>query len=691
MMNKNESVNKKTVLIIDDEPLSVKLLCHQLEEDYTVIVAHGGREALEGIPRTLPDIILLDLIMPDMDGYEVYRAIRLMPALDSVPVLFITVMSDVECETAGLEMGAHDFIHKPFVADLVRLRINNHLAFSQQRSLLARRSEQLQELNRKLEEEIALHRVETLMLKQMERTLSESEERFRTVMEKIPNIAVQGYALDGTVLFWNRASERLYDFTAEEAMGANLLNLIIPPEMKDGVAAAIRMVKESGEPIPAGELLLMKKDGTRVPVFSSHALVSPVGRQRELFCLDIDLSEQKEVEKERQRLELQYYQAQKMESLGILTGGIAHDFNNILTVILGHCFLAREELIPVDEYLPVFRKVEVAAERAAELCRQMLTYAGKSPLEQTRLSLWLLVDEVVRMLQSALKKNVVIALDLQPDLPEINGDSGQLQQIVMNLIINASEAIGDINGTIRVTLSRTFIAAEQTETDTFGTIITPGTYVTLEVSDTGSGMDEETQKRIFEPFFTTKSTGRGLGMSAICGIITSHAAFLNCASTRDVGTTFRVSFPVPVAVDNDAPVAVVSAEDEKTGGTILLVDDEEILRSMGETLLEALGFSTITAQDGCEALEIYRSRGSGIDIVLLDLVMPVMGGIETYHELRGINPLLPIIIYSGFDEDSVEEVIKHDPRTGFVHKPYKPEALRKIMIRMMQNCCSSRT
>jgi len=551
----HESLNRKTVLIVDDEPLSIQLLRLQLEEDYSVIVANGGHEALLLIPRAMPDIILLDLIMPDMDGYEVYRAIRMLPELDSVPVLFITVMSDVECETAGLKMGAHDYIHKPFVADLVRLRIKNHLEFSQERGLLLRRSEELQELNKKLQEEIASHHAETLIRNQLER---------------------------------------------------------------------------------------------------------------------------------------QYNHAQKLESLGILAGGIAHDFNNILTVILGHCYLAAEELIPDKEYTATFKKVEVAAQRAADLCRQMLTYAGKSRIELMKVNLWLLVDDVVKILQAALNKNVIIELDLQPEIPEIMGDSGQIQQIVMNLIINAAEAIGTDNGTIRIVLSRTTIDLDYAQKDALGVSIPPGKYVSLTVSDTGCGMDKETQSRIFEPFFTTKITGRGLGMSAICGIIKSHDGILQLVSTAGVGTTFTVNFPVVAKID-EIVAPIFEPPHEKTGGTVLLVDDEEILRSMGEVLLDAFGFSTITAQNGYEALEVYRSRSSDIDIVLMDLIMPVMGGIETYHELRGIAANLPVIICSGYDEDSIAETITNDPHAGFVHKPYKPKELRDMMIAMMKKCRSSCT
>ena len=252
----------------------------------------------------------------------------------------------------------------------------------------------------------------------------------------------------------------------------------------------------------------------------------------------------------------------------------------------------------------------------------------------------------------------------------------------MNLIINAAEAIGDAHGTIRVVLTNTLFESVPRETDTFGTVILPGKYVCLEVTDTGGGMNEETQKRIFEPFYTTKFTGRGLGMSAIRGIVSAHEGILHLSSTPGVGTTFKVCFPVPEPSEYAETVSTVSVHSEKEGGTILLVEDEQHLRDMGTALLEAMGFSAVTAQHGREALEIYRKRSDEIDVVLLDLIMPVMGGIETYTELRKTDSTLPIIICSGYGIETVADVIENDPHAGFVHKPYKPQQLRETLVKM---------
>lgn len=396
-----------------------------------------------------------------------------------------------------------------------------------------------------------------------------------------------------------------------------------------------------------------------------------------------DITERKQAEDENRQLELQLHQAQKLESLGVLAGGIAHDFNNILTVILGHCFLAREDLKSEQEYIETFQHIEKAGNRAADLCRQMLTYAGKNQLEQTKINLRLLTDEVVKMLQAAIKKNVLFELDQNQRVPYLWGDAGQIQQIIMNLIINAAEAIGDANGTIRIELAEKVFETDQSEADTFGTAILPGRYACLEVTDNGCGMSAETQKRIFEPFYTTKSTGRGLGMSAICGIIKLHKGILKLISTVGVGTTFKVYFPLPEVFGSADTEPTELAVSGNIGGTILLVEDEQPLRIMGSALLEALGFTAIIAQHGREALEIYNESGCKIDLILLDLIMPVMGGIDTYKELRKINPDVPVIFCSGYSVESVSVIIDNDKNACFAHKPYKPDELRHLMLRMI--------
>ena len=396
-------------------------------------------------------------------------------------------------------------------------------------------------------------------------------------------------------------------------------------------------------------------------------------------------------EKEKLVLEQQFQQAQKMESLGVLAGGIAHDFNNILTIILGHCYMVKENYDVGMTDKDHVHLIESAANRAAELCRQMLAYAGQGPQVHTRVNLWLLVDEVVKMLTSAFKMNVTIELDLKRDVPDLTGDSAQIQQIIMNLIINAAEAIGDVNGTIKVALEKTIVQAGQSETDFMGCAIPACAYACLEVSDNGCGIDDETKKRIFEPFFTTKVTGHGLGMSAVLGIVKSYGGALQLTSSLGIGTTFKVFFPLS-AVPNvvEAPSRIGFFPAPKGKGTILLVDDEEGLRIIGSALLNAMGFSTITASNGREALEIFRLRGSEIDLILLDMIMPEMGGQEAYRLLREVSLVVPIVFCSGYNVGKISGIVERDGYVDVVHKPYKPDQLREVLLKFMERASNKR-
>lgn len=398
-----------------------------------------------------------------------------------------------------------------------------------------------------------------------------------------------------------------------------------------------------------------------------------------------DIESRVREQSERLAFEQKLQQTQKLESLGVLAGGIAHDFNNILTIILGHCYVATQEIDSGMSLKSHLQHIESAANRAADLCRQMLAYAGKSALVQTKVDLWLLVDDIVKMLQAAIAKNVTITLDMKRDLPHIAGDTSQIQQVVMNLIINAAEAIGDHNGTIAISLQKVSLVKEL-EADIAGNPFAAGVYALLQVSDTGCGMDQETQKRIFEPFFTTKFAGRGLGMSAVLGIVKSHEGFMTLQSSPDAGSTFKVYFPLsrlPEEPPEQDILVAWSAPAVDSKGTILLVDDEAEVRRVGSALLDGLGFNVISVSNGSEALQAFSEGGTGIDLVLLDLIMPEMGGAETYRQLRKLAPTVPVIFLSGSDLEPLLVELKNDPHASALNKPYKPGLLREAVMKYL--------
>jgi len=524
---------------------------------------------------------------------------------------------------------------------------------------------------------LAGYTIDTTERKRTEAALLESELRFRTLMEDIPSVAAQGYALDGTVLFWNRASELLYGYSSEEALGANLLDLIIPAEMRAGVSGAMQQMIESGEAIPAGELLLKRKDGSRVPVFSSHALLNPMGRQPELFCLDIDLTERKCAEEQRINLEKQLLHAQKLESLGVLAGGIAHDFNNILMAIMGNADLALMRINKESPAVENLHRIEKASARAADLAKQMLAYSGKGKFVIENINLNILLEEMLHMLEVSISKKAVLRLNPHQHLPTVEADATQMRQIIMNLVINASEAIGEKSGVIAISTGCMDCDRSYLKDVWLDENISEGLYVYLEIADSGCGMDKETLGKLFDPFFTTKFTGRGLGMAAVLGIVRGHKGAIKVYSEPHRGTTFKILLPAssrPAEIFNGAS----HHDDWKGEGTVLLVDDEETVRGIGAEMLKELGFSVITADDGREGVEQFK-QNPDISFIILDLTMPHMDGEQCFRELRQLKPDIKVIMSSGYNEQEVTQKFVGKGLAGFIQKPYKLSILREAI------------
>lgn len=511
--------------------------------------------------------------------------------------------------------------------------------------------------------------------------LQDTNSFLRKVMEGSTNALIV-LDLDGNIQMFNRRFEALSGCGQEELLGTSLCRLFTDDDVSIVDAELGRVFRAETENVTF-ETVLLRRDGLELNLFCGAVpLISEEKVSGVVVSLD-DITDRLKDEEERLALERHFQQVQKLESLGVLAGGIAHDFNNILTIILGYCYVIKYEVDPSSTQADYVQKIETAANRAGDLCRQMLSYAGDNELQHSVVKMNTLVADMTKMLHSGIKKNVTIELDLLEDLMII-ADSSQLQQIVMNLIINAAEAIGDNNGTVRISLKKVDILTDQTVPDITGKTIRAGRYVCLEVSDNGCGMDEETRQRVFEPFYTTKFTGRGLGMSATLGIIKSHDGAIQLSSKPGEGTSFKVFLPLPYISGTDE---IKSVEDErsftKENGTILLIDDEEELRDLGPSWLKPLGFSALTAANGLEALEIYRKQGSQIDLVLLDLIMPEMGGMETYSRLREISPSVPIVFCSGCSMKEYSTDILEDNRVGFLKKPYKPDQLRNVLLEML--------
>ncbi len=391
-----------------------------------------------------------------------------------------------------------------------------------------------------------------------------------------------------------------------------------------------------------------------------------------------DATDRKHAEAERRRLEAQILQAQKLESLGVLAGGIAHDFNNLLMGVLANAELAATELPSGSSTRTYLDEISKAAHCAADLSAQMLAYSGKGTFVINTLDLNRVIDEMKSLLETSISKQVNLELELDARLPTIKADATQIQQVVLNLATNSSEALDGGGGTIRLRTGHLHFQESALRSTYFDDDLPAGEYAFLEVTDEGSGMDDATRAKIFDPFFTTKFTGRGLGLATLAGIVRGHHGAISVTSSPGAGTTMRVLFPATPERIDDVPVkASTSSESWRGEGAVLLVDDEESVRKAGKRLLEHIGFEVLLACDGIEALDVIRESGHSIRLVILDLTMPRMGGHEAFVELRKVHGELPVLISSGFDEGEMSGQFRDASRLSFIQKPYPLSKLRE--------------
>ncbi|WP_435052250.1 hybrid sensor histidine kinase/response regulator [Geoanaerobacter pelophilus] len=507
--------------------------------------------------------------------------------------------------------------------------------------------------------------------KQAEKDLLESELKFRTLFETIQDAIYLTRAEDGTIVECN---EKLSGYTREELIGNTTAELGLWADIQERLRV-VDLVKTHGY-VNDFVATFRRKDGSLLQgSISTNAF--PLGDQTYLLSVVRDITERTRIEEERLHLEQQLLHAQKLESLGVLAGGIAHDFNNILTSIIGNAELALMRLTPESPVQENLQRIEKAAARAADLAHQMLAYSGKGKFVVEPIDLNRLVEEMGHMLDVSISKKVILRYNLSRPLPTVEVDATQLRQIVMNLVINASEAIGDKSGVIAITTG-CLECNEKYMKETWLTDPLPeGLYVYLEVTDTGCGMDQQTLDKIFDPFFTTKFTGRGLGMAAVLGIIRGHKGAIKVYSEPGKGSSFKVLLP-PSARAAELYNERDDAEIWRGSGVALLVDDEETVRAIGSEMLKELGFEVITANDGREALDVFKSR-KDIRLIVLDLTMPRMDGEQCFRELRLLDPNINVIMSSGFSEHEIYRRFAGKGITGFIQKPYKLSDLSKVL------------
>lgn len=511
----------------------------------------------------------------------------------------------------------------------------------------------------------------------VEDALRESEEMYRDVVEGVDDLVTQVDG-EGRFIFVNHAARKVFGLEPRQCVGLSAFDFVHPDDRartKEAFAGWIRhgrrnVTFENRQIGPGGEVRDM------LWMIALH--FDDAGEVTAINSIAHDITERKRAAAERRKLEERVQHAQKLESMGLLAGGIAHDFNNMLVSVLGNADLALVDMSEVAPGRGCVEDIKKAAIRASELTGQMLAYSGRGRFLIGPVDLSELVRETGRLLEVSIPKSASLRYELADGLPAVEADAAQIHQVVMNLITNASEAIGEEGGSITVRTGIIDVGPEYLAATDLGEGLPEGPYLFLEVSDTGRGMDRQTRARLFDPFFSTKFAGRGLGLAAVLGIVRGHKGIIRVYGEPGEGTTFKVLLPFS---DRPAP----APQDEWRGrGTVLIIDDEPTVRHVARAMLERTGLTVLDAPDGRTGVELFRQHRDEIDAVLLDLTMPRMSGEETLRQLRRIREDVPVILSSGYDESHATSRFTSDRLAGFLQKPFELKALVGQFRRVME-------
>ncbi|MBB5036980.1 ATP-binding response regulator [Prosthecobacter dejongeii] len=643
--------NPLTVFIVEDESLVAMDLEERLTQmGYQVLgIADNGLDALAELKRLTVDLVLMDIHLRDgMDGVEVASQLR---QRSNVPVVFVTAHADEATLKRAGQTEPFGYVLKPFDE---------------------------RELRATIEMALYRHRAEA-KLRKLERWLA-------TTLNSIGDGVI---ATDDQrrITLINPLAESVTGWSHFEALGRPLEEVleIYGEDGRNETSALFVEAVKSGSTVHMGENKCLKsRDGRMVPIDDS---ISPIrdddGYINGCVVVFRDCTRSQQLQEERRRLETKMQETQRLESLGVLAAGIAHDFNNLLTVVTMNASLAKTFVARESQVMRGLTDIQAAAERAAQLCNQMLAYAGQGPVSKEALCINALTRDTAQLLTTAISKKTALSLDLGDHVPLVNGDRSQLQQVIMNLVINASESLQDLPGKIKLKTRYMHVEKARLFACRSGNSLPEGNYLMIEVKDTGEGMEPEVLARIFDPFFTTKFTGRGLGLAAVLGIVRSHGGDLSVESVSGAGTTFRIYLPTLEVAEEVTPGEIHDSTSWLGAGHALIVDDEATIRMAGQAVLEYLGFQVEVAEDGMRGLEKILRQAVSYQVVLLDLTMPNLDGREVYKIVRERMPHLPIIIMSGYSSHQATDLMNDGGPTSFIQKPFTVEAIKEKLMALL--------
>ena len=635
------------ILIVDDEENDRQLLQVLLAaEGFIVDAAGSGAEALAIIAREPPDLILLDVRMPDMDGYQVAETIKSNRALVPIPIVMVTVEDDRDTMMRALALGVEDFLVKPVHRDELYMRVRNLLRLKAYGDHQGRYSQLL--------EREASARTAALIA---------SEQRYRALFESARD-AIAVLTREGVVREMNQRWEDIVGVSREQLRGRHIRDFAAPGQETANVESYERMIASNGA--VSAPLRIATADGSSLVMEFSHAIIEVAGESL-VLAIGRDVTEHRQLEE-------QLRQAQKLEVIGQLAGGVAHDFNNILTAILGFCDLLLMELGPNDAGRTDVFEIKTAGERAAGLTQQLLAFSRKQILQPSVLDINDAIKGMELMLRRLIPAHIDLVVSLQGEIGAIKIDPTQLEQIVINLVVNAADAMPR-GGKLTVETSNVHLDEHYRRRHL---PVTPGDHVMLAVSDTGVGMDDVTSRRVFEPFFTTKELGKGtgLGLATVYGIVKQSGGDIWVYSEPGHGSAFKIYLPAVTAQLSSTVKTTTAPETALRGSeTILLVEDDEAVRRLARLILERAGYRIVEAKNPRDAVLAADQFGERIDLLLSDLIMPESEGPPLLDRLVPARPDLRVLYISGYAD---EAVVRHGvivEGTPFLQKPFTPLAL----------------
>ncbi len=674
-MNTEPTAN---ILVVDDD-VSTLLATEALLSGpgRNIVTASSGTDALRHLLREDFALILLDVRLPVMDGFETAALIRQRERFRYTPIIFLSAIDTLESDIfRGVASGAVDYLFKPVVPQVLKAKVSVFVD-------LFRMNEQLKE-----------------------QAIRQSEERFRLVVDSLQDYAVFMMDPEGRVSSWNRGAERIGGWKQQEVIGELFGKFYIPEDQEKGLPA-LALREAATESRYEEEGWRIRKDGSRFWAnLVVTALMDDNGALVGFSAIIRDLTERKRAEEEltrlnaeleerfaekaaelgqtigeREKLQAQLLQAQKMEGIGTLAGGIAHDMNNILNVISGYASLILQNPGNTEKVEKGLEVIKETVDRGASLVRQLLASARRSKLKFEQIQVNDMLEKLHGLLKQTFPKTVEVRLELDPALPSVIADSNLLHQAVLNLCLNARDAMPG-GGTLQLITRRVAGAALRRIFQD----ASAKQYTCITVKDTGVGMNAAIQSRIFEPFFTTKQQGEGtgLGLSVVYGIVTNHQGFIDVESEPDQGTTFRICLPIPksretaIEVTEQAPVKDGTRPFGK-GETILFAEDEAQQLSLMQNFLQGKGYRILPAKDGAEAVEIFQCKKDEIGLVILDLGLPKLNGWEAFRKIKEIDPAVKAIFATGFMTPQIESQLALEEASTVIMKPYQlHEILEKI-------------